>query len=445
MKLPVYVKTCIDALENAGYQAYAVGGCVRDHLLGLEPHDYDLCTNAAPEQTQAVFAGYDLVLAGLKHGTVGVIIDGDVVEITTYRTEGGYADARHPGWVAFVDRVEEDLARRDFTVNAMAWSPARGLADPFGGQADLKNRILRCVGDPEQRFREDALRILRGARFAARFRLKVEEKTAAAMEALAPLMEHLARERVFEELCKLITAANAADLLRFAPVLAQAIPELAPTMGFDQHNSHHAFDVYTHIVHVVEGVPNSLALRWAALLHDVGKVPTFTLDEGGKGHFYGHAQESARMADAILRRLKAPTALRERVVFLIDQHMTVLTPERKLLRRRISRWGMEATRQLLALQRADFGGKGVAKGHADFDAIAEMLDQLEAEDACLGLKDLAVNGRDLMALGLEGKAIGTCLDKLLELVLDEQLPNERQTLLAQAKVFCDDHFGELFL
>ena len=217
MKLPGSVENCVRRLEEAGFSAYAVGGCVRDALLGIEPHDYDLCTAASPEQIQAVFENEKLVLAGVKHGTVGVVTSGGVVEITTFRTEGGYADSRHPDWVKFVGLVEEDLARRDFTVNAMAWSPSRGLADPFGGQADLKAKVLRAVGDPETRFREDALRILRGVRFAVRFGLTVEPKTESAMFRLAPLMDKLARERVFDELCKLLPLVTAADLLHFAP------------------------------------------------------------------------------------------------------------------------------------------------------------------------------------------------------------------------------------
>ena len=434
MNLPEYVRACVDRLEAAGFPTYAVGGCVRDALLGLTPHDYDLCTAALPEQTQAVFENERLVLAGLKHGTVGVITGGGVVEITTFRTEGDYSDARHPGWVRFVPNIEDDLARRDFTVNAMAWSPNRGLADPFGGREDLKNGVLRCVGDPEQRFREDALRILRGARFAARFRLRVEPATAKAMEALAPLLEKLARERVFEELCKLLLWATAEDLLEFAPVLAAAVPELAPEMGFDQHSPYHAYDIFTHTAHVTGNVPRDLTLRWAALLHDVGKVPCFTQDAGGRGHFKGHAGVGADMADAILRRLKAPTALREDVVTLIGQHMTKLEPDRKFLRRRLSRMGPELLDKLLLLQEADMGSKGTGKREEmeQFAQIRGVLDEIYAENACLGLKDLAVNGNDLMALGYSGKAIGACLNHLLDQVLEERLPNEKEALLQAA-------------
>jgi len=437
MILPDYVARCLDRLEQAGFAAYAVGGCVRDAVLGLTPHDYDLCTAALPEQTRAVFQDHSLVLAGLKHGTVGVITEGGVVEITTFRTEGGYTDSRHPGWVEFVPRIEEDLARRDFTVNAMAYSPKRGFADPFGGREDLNNHILRAVGDPETRFREDALRILRGARFAARFRLMPEEKTLAAMCRLTPLLEDLARERVFEELCKLITVADASDLLRFGPVVAGAIPELGVQMGFDQRSPHHAYDLYTHTCHVVEAVPEDLTLRWAALLHDVGKPGCFTLDETGRGHFYGHADAGATLADSILRRLKAPTALRERAVLLIGLHMTRLEPDKRILRRRLSRLGPELLEQLLALQTADMGSKGTgnAEEMEQFPQIRQILEEIYAENACLSLKDLAVNGHDLMALGFTGQAIGACLNRLLELVMEEALPNERTALLAAAVEF----------
>lgn len=441
MYLPEGALYCINALEAAGFPTYAVGGCVRDALLGIEPHDYDLCTAASPEQTQAVFEHEKLVLAGLKHGTVGIITPEGVVETTTFRTEGGYADARHPDWVKFVPTVEEDLARRDFTVNAMAWSPARGLADPFGGQTDLKNRILRAVGDPERRFREDALRILRGVRFAVRFGLTVEPETEKAMFRLAPLMEKLARERVFDELCKLLPLVTAEDLIRFAPVLTAVIPELAPMVGFDQHSPHHAYDIYTHTAHVVENTPPDLVLRWAALLHDTGKVPTFTRDETGRGHFYGHAKESAAIADAVLRRLKAPTELREQVTELIGLHMTRLEPDKKVIRRWLGRLGSETMDSLLTFQKADMVSKGVSKDSemAQHLHLRDLVAQVQAEDACLGLRDLAVNGNDLKSLGYEGKAIGACLARLLDAVLDERLPNEREALLEDAKVTLPCH------
>lgn len=435
MNLPQYVTECLDALESAGYAAYVVGGCVRDACLGLTPHDFDMCTSALPEQTEAVFADRRLVLAGKKHGTVGVVTDFGVVEITTFRTEGEYRDNRHPDWVAFVPNVEEDLARRDFTVNAMAFSPKWGFADPFGGREDLQNKVLRAVGDPVKRFQEDSLRILRGVRFAVRYGLTVEKETEKAMLSQARLMDNLARERVFEELCKLLPLMTAGDLIRFAPIVAAVIPELEPLIGFDQRSPHHAYDLFTHVAHVTAGVPADLTLRWAALLHDVGKIPTFTQDETGRGHFYGHAKAGAEMANAILHRLKAPTALREQVALLIEKHMTRLEPEKKNLRRWLGRLGWETIDRLLLLQEADMGSKGTGKPEEmeQFPKIRELLKEIKAENACLSLKDLAVNGHDLMALGFTGKAIGETLNALLEQVLDEKLPNEKQALLGCIK------------
>ncbi len=433
LTLPPHVLSCIDALESRGFACYAVGGCVRDLLLGIEPHDYDLCTAARPDAIRDAFRDHTLVLSGEKHGTVGVVTEQGVIEITTFRTEGSYTDSRHPDWVTFVDEIEGDLSRRDFTVNAMAYSPKRGLADPFGGQSDMENKILRAVGDAHVRFEEDALRILRGVRFAARFGLAAEPQTEKAMFALAPLLEKIAKERIFDELCKLLLVAKAEDLLRFSPVITQTIPELADSVGFQQHNPHHLFDVFTHTAYVTAAVSPVLALRWAALLHDVGKPATFTLDEMGCGHFYGHAEAGAQLADQILLRLKAPTALRKEVVFLISHHMTTLEANRKLVRRRLSQYGEQPLRMLLQLQQADYSCKGVVNEPEDFEEIHGLLEEILAEDACLTIRNLKINGHDLMAMGLTGPAIGSCLNELLRMVVDEQIPNEEAALLAAAR------------
>ena len=437
MFLPDSVKACLDRLEGAGFAAYVVGGCVRDACLGLVPGDYDMCTSALPEETESLFSDHRLVLAGKKHGTVGVVTADGVIEITTFRTEGDYRDNRHPEWVKFVPHIADDLARRDFTVNAMAYSPIRGYADPFGGQGDLEQKVLRAVGDPQTRFQEDALRILRGVRFAIRYGLNVEQKTMDAMLSLRGLMDNLARERIYEELSKLLPLVSAADLIRFAPIFAAVIPELEDCIGFDQRNPHHTHDVYGHTAHVVARVSPDLTLRWAALLHDVGKPHTFSLDKTGRGHFYGHAKESASLADKILLRLKAPTVLRQQTVRLIEQHMTPLTPDRKLLRRRLSALGSESLYQLLQLQEADWSGKGTdeVRENGEFSEIRRILSEIEAENACLSLKDLGVNGHDLMAAGITGPAIGRTLNQLLALVLDEQLPNEKSALLTAAHHF----------
>ena len=436
MFLPERILRCMEVLEQAGYQVYAVGGCVRDVLLGLTPQDYDLCTSAVPEQTAQLFKDYTLVRSGEKHGTIGVVIEKQVVEITTFRTEGGYRDNRHPDWVKFVSRIQEDLARRDFTVNAMAYHPKEGYIDPFGGQADLKNRILRTVGDPNKRFSEDALRILRGVRFAVRFGLTPEANTLQAMQALAPTMEHLARERVFEELCKLLPLISAQDLVRYASILAEVLPPLRPCIGFLQHSPHHLYDVFTHTAQVVEAAPPSLALRWAALLHDCGKPDCFTLDKNGRGHFYGHAQVSAKLAEALLLDLKAPNALREQAVFLIAHHMTLLEPDKRLLRRWLVKYSKEAVLELLTLQQADFCSKGTKEESDQFQIVGDLINEILAEESCFSIGDLQVNGHDLQTIGFPaGRDLGACLNHLLQQVLDEQIPNARQALLDSAAAF----------
>ncbi len=432
MTLPESVRGCIRALEEAGYVCYCVGGCVRDACLGLEPQDYDLCTDAPPEAIQAVFRDRKLVLAGIRHGTVGVVWEDQLLEITTFRAEGTYADGRHPNWVSFVSDLNQDLARRDFTINAMAYAPGRGLQDPFGGRRDLDERILRTVGDPQQRFSEDALRILRGVRFAVRFRLTVEPETRAAMFRQTPALDALARERVFGEMQKLLLRVTAADLLEFAPVITRAVPELAPTLGFDQRNHHHAYDVYTHIAHVTAGVPGDPVLRWAALLHDVGKVTVFTLDEMGEGHFKGHAKASADLARQALTRLKAPTELRESVVRLVELHMTKIVPTKPVVKRWLGKLGPVELDRLLTLQAADMGGKGKdnSKEMAQIEEIRELIREIRGENACFSLKDLALKGQDILALGYRGPQVGAVLRDLLAAVMDERVENTSQALLA---------------
>ena len=431
MHLPENALLCIRLLEAAGYPCYAVGGCVRDSLLGLTPHDYDLCTGAKPSQIKQIFAQFPQIHAGEKHGTIGIIFpENEVYEITTFRTEGGYEDGRHPSWVEFVSEIEEDLARRDFTVNAMAYSPADGFADPFGGQQDLEKKILRAVGDPRRRFSEDALRILRGVRFCVTYDLTPEKETLQAMLELAPLMDKLARERVFDELCKLLPRIQPHHMLQFAPILTQVIPQLTPAIGFQQHNPHHIHDVYTHTAHVVGRTPPTLALRWAALLHDAGKTQTFTMDEKGCGHFYGHAPVSAQIASEVLLQLKAPTALREQVVLLVELHMTPIVPERKAVRRWLSRLGRPTLEALLQLQQADMGSKADAATGDQYAAITALIEEIQAENACLTLRDLALNGHDLINLGYTGPQIGQILTGLLDAVLEEKTENTRSALLA---------------
>ena len=436
MYIPESVLELMDRLEEAGFECHCVGGCVRDWLMGIAPHDYDCCTAATPEEMQEIFRDRQLVLAGVKHGTVGVVTADGVVEITTFRTEGGYADSRHPDWVHFVRNLREDLARRDFTVNAMAYSPRRGLSDPFGGREDLKRGLLRAVGEPELRFREDALRILRGLRFAARFGFAIEEKTLRAMHTEIAGLDALARERVMTELTGFLLAAKAPDLLRAVEILCRVLPELRATVGFDQKNPNHVHDVFGHIAQVVESVPPTAELRLTALLHDIGKPAVFTLDEGGVGHFYGHAAVSAEIADGILHRLKASNALREEVVWLVKHHMDRYPPDEKTARRLLSRHGLERMERLLDFQAADLGGKGTDAPDAslrELEQLRKLLRTLAEKEGSLTLKTLAVKGADLMERGMQpGPQLGRTLNALLEKVLAGELPNDRDALLDAA-------------
>ena len=435
MYIPEEVLELMERLENSGHECWAVGGCVRDWKMGIVPHDYDCCTAATPEEMQEFFSDRQLVLAGLKHGTVGVVTKSGVVEITTFRTEGGYADSRHPDWVRFVRDIREDLARRDFTINAMAYSPRRGLCDPFGGLADMEKGILRAVGDPNLRFREDALRILRGLRFAARFGFAIEENTRRAMHAQIAGLDSLAKERILVELEGFVCKASASDLLAGTEVLCRIIPELAPCVGFDQHSRHHVHDVFGHIAAVVEAVPPTCELRLAALLHDIGKPAVFSLDEDGEGHFYGHAAVSAEMADGILHRLKAPNALREEVVFLIKHHMDHYQPEERTARRLLSRHGLPRMERLIDFQSADLGGKGRSAPNEsllELEELRGLLREIDRREGALTLKTLAVKGSDLIALGIApGRELGRILNELLAKVLAGELPNDRETLITE--------------
>ena len=434
MMLPQEVAAALSRLTAAGYEAYVVGGAVRDAVRGLRrTNDWDITTSALPRQVEQVFSDLRCIETGLKHGTVTVVIDQTPLEITTFRLDGTYSDHRHPDAVQFTRSLQEDLARRDFTMNALAYSPETGLVDLYGGQADLTRGLVRCVGQPDRRFDEDALRILRALRFAAVFSMQVEEQTTAAVHRCAPLLQSVAAERVQTELTRLLCGPGAGPILTaFADVLAVPIPELRPLFGLDQRNPHHDRDLWTHTVAAVSAAPADSVLRWAALLHDVGKPDRFTIDSSGVGHFYGHAAHSASIADAILTRLRFDTARRERIVTLIRLHDQPLLPERPAMMRLLHRLGDEAARQLIDLHRADTLAQApmCQSRLADYDRCAAMLEEILREKACFSLRDLAVNGRDMLALGLQGPQVGAALDACLRAVMDEVAPNEQAALLA---------------
>ncbi len=436
MRIPPEVTAILKKLEAAGEEAYAVGGCVRDTLLGRAPCDWDVTSSALPEHVLEIF-GEDAIPTGLKHGTVTVRSGEQKVEVTTYREDGEYADHRHPQQVCFTRSLAEDLKRRDFTVNAMAMSLTGEIVDLHGGRADLAAGVLRAVGEAEQRFEEDALRILRGLRFASQLGFTVEEETARAMDGKKELLKEIAGERVREELTKLLCGKDVRRILMEYPhVLGAVLPEILPSVGFDHRNPHHCFDVWEHTACAVENVPPEELLRWVVLLHDVGKPGVCYYDhEAGKARFGGHQAESARMAEGVLERLRFDSAGAERILHLIRNHDRLVEPTEKGVRRLLRKFGEQDLRALLRIRRAD----NLAQ-HPDFRGLQEelteaerLLEKILGEEQCFTLKQLAVDGHDLLALGLAGKAVGEMLETLLTAVVEEELPNRREALLKAAK------------
>ncbi|WP_253285653.1 CCA tRNA nucleotidyltransferase [Oscillibacter sp. MSJ-31] len=438
MKLPPQVNTVFLLLDAAGYEAFLVGGAVRDYVRDGSPaKDWDITTNALPEQVEAVFSDYHLIETGLKHGTVTVVIDHEPIEITTYRIDGDYSDHRHPDSVSFTRSLKDDLERRDFTMNALAYSPKDGVVDLVGGKADIENGIVRCVGDPDRRFQEDGLRMLRALRFSSVYGMEIDEATASAIHRNKNLLRDIAAERIQTELTKMLCGPGIAAILReFADVIAVAIPEIRPMFGFEQRNPHHNKDIWNHTILVVDSITPAPVLRWAALLHDIGKPSCFSIGADGVGHFFGHAEKSTAFAEAILSRLRFDNAGRERILRLIRYHDMPITADRKLIKRLLSKHGEEAARQLIELHRADTLGLSESY-HSRVDIFKEanaVMDELLREDSsCFTLRDLAINGNDVMAMGFKGKQIGLALQSCLDAVLEERIPNERGPLLSYAQ------------
>ncbi|MBQ2061783.1 MAG: HD domain-containing protein [Oscillospiraceae bacterium] len=433
--LPPSVLSVLRRLNDAGFAAYAVGGCVRDVLLGRVPVDWDVTTAARPEQVMALFPGQSIP-TGLQHGTVTVRSGGMSVEVTTFRADGVYSDHRHPDEVRFSSDLAEDVKRRDFTVNAMTMDASGALTDLFGGRADLQNRVIRCVGDPQRRFEEDALRILRALRFASVLDFTVEPVTAAAIRALTPTLKCIAAERITAEMTKLLCGAAACRvLLEFPDVVGVFLPEVLPAVGFDQRNVHHVYDVWGHTAHAVGAAEDDGVVRWTMLFHDLGKPECFTLDDHGVGHFYGHGRHSLAMAMDAMARLKFSNEHRDQVAKLVDWHDRVIPVTPKGMRRCLNALGPEGTRRLIAVKRADNLAQAPAyrSRQQQLDEAEEIVADLLAQDACFSLKQLAVNGNDMTALGLRGSAVGDMLRALLEQVLAENLPNDREALLTWTK------------
>lgn len=439
--LPPQVQLLLQQLNAAGFDAYAVGGCVRDSLLGLTPQDWDICTSAQPEQTASCFKADRTILTGARYGTVTVVRDGVCYEITTYRAESAYSDSRHPDCVQFLNDLHGDLLRRDFTINAMAADVHGEVTDLFGGADDLRRGILRCVGSPEARFEEDALRILRALRFASRFGFAVETKTAEAVHRCRERLHAVAKERLCKELTGLLVGRNAAAVLReFADVVCILIPELAPCIGFQQYNPHHAFDVWEHILAALDAAETEEQLRLAVLLHDIGKPDAFFLDQQLVGHFYGHAVIGAAMAETILRRLRFDRETVRVVTQLVRWHDCLFAETERGMRRLLTRLGEPLVRTLLRLRRADRLGKCTEPTEvveASIHALEARVTHVMEGSNCLTLRELKISGRELLALGVpEGRQIGEILRRLFEAVVDGTLPNEPDALLNAARKIC---------
>ena len=436
MFIPNGVKIILDVLKNNGYEAYVVGGSVRDSEIGLAvPKDYDVTTNALPENIIKLF--HKTIPTGIEHGTVTVMINGDGYEVTTYRVDGEYLDNRRPQGVTFVSNLKEDLARRDFTINALAFNEEEGLIDYFSGIEDLNNKIVRAVGEPNIRFQEDALRMLRAIRFAASLDFDIEEKTLEGIKGNCDLILNVSNERIRDELCKMLISSNSTKALRLleeTKLLGFILPELKKTVGFNQQNPHHDKDIFQHILAVVEKCPPSLDLRVAGLLHDIAKPECFTTDKEGTGHFYGHDKKGAIICEQILRRLKFDNQSISKISLLVKEHMNVLTkPTDASVKRLINRVGVDLVPDLFTLQRADaLGSRSPQMRLKEIDKVEEKTRAILESKVPLSIKELAVNGRDLMSeFSLKsGEEIGGMLKFLLNKVLESPEFNSREKLLS---------------
>ena len=457
----------IEALQNAGFSAEWVGGCVRDYVMGREPHDYDIATSATPEQMIDLLSpvAKEIIPTGIKHGTITVVMkDGASYEVTTYRIDGKYSDGRHPDDVTFTASLKEDLARRDFTINAMAmrW-PSMEIVDPFGGQKDLRHAgeistgLLRCVGNPHERFREDPLRILRGVRFIAQLCLAgTDGKTWRAMNDLAPLLQNVSKERISAELAKILVSDHPVEIMEFAEVCAAIIPEMKPMLGFVQNNPYHHFTVWGHTkkaLHALRAVPqhpdfDKLTVALSLILHDTGKPESYTeeMKENGeiRGHFYGHEERSAMIARITLIRLRFPTKVVDDVYELILAHNATILPKEKLIRRLMNKHGIIQTRHLLYHNLCDTIGRGSGTLRWD-ECVQEAREAIELFEDMLtrpqtfSVKDLAINGHDLLEMGVpQGKMIGQILNQCLSKVIDDKISNDREYLLHEAGCIAED-------
>jgi len=433
---PGGVLNILNTFKSNGFEAYAAGGCIRDSLLGIEPKDWDIATNALPEVTKNLFS--KTIDTGLKHGTVTVVFDGRQYEITTFRVDGRYLDGRHPESVEFTANIEDDLGRRDFTINAMAWNKERGIVDPFNGRRDLAGRIIRTVGNPGERFREDGLRMLRAARFAARLGFDIHEETLKAISENKELIRNVSNERIRDELTEILTSDNPLkfNLLRETGLLELILPELEACYRTRQNNPHHVYNVGEHSIRAVAAARKDRIHRWVLLLHDTGKAVTLTTDEKGIDHFYGHAFQSMKIAGDILRRLRFDKKSIEKITRLIRHHDRQILPVPKAVAKAVNAVGEDIFPDLLDVKRADKSAQNprdIQEALEYVDTIEAIYNDLKKGMNCFGVKDLAINGRDLIKMGFkEGKEVGKTLNILLDKVMENPMLNKKELLCEMA-------------
>ena len=441
----------LETLEAAGYKAWIVGGFVRSALMGLPAHDVDIACAAPWEVTQQLFeaAGCQTHETGVKHGTLTVVVEGSPFEVTTFRHDGAYKDARHPEKVEFVSSIEEDLARRDFTMNALAYHPVRGVLDLFGGVADIENKVVRAVGEPKKRFSEDALRILRGCRFASELGFHIEDETYKGMLANKGLLTRVAVERVRVELDRLLVGQRAGDvILDCVDVLSVVLPELVAMKGFNQRTPYHCYDVLEHTTRAVDGVAADLLVRWVMLCHDMGKPAAFFTDEAGVGHFYGHGAISMRLARGLLERLKASPAFVDQVCLLVRRHDDIIEPSPRAVKRMLARLdgNVELFRALCEIKRGDTSAQAEpyrAGRRETINEVERVLDDILARDEAFTLAKLAIGGNEVMAAGVpRGPLVGAALGAALDAVINDEVANEPEALEAFVRTWWTDCEGE---
>lgn len=438
IKIPEKVNRILYNLYNCGYEGYIVGGCVRDSILGREPNDWDICTNCTPDRMLEMFKSFKLVPTGLKHGTVTIVIDNEPFEVTTFRIDKEYNDGRHPNKVEFTSKLKEDLKRRDFTINAMAYRDSVGLIDFYGGMQDIEEKRIRCVGDPSQRFNEDHLRMLRAVRFSAQLRYNLDASVFQAIKELSNNIVGISKERIREEINKILLTEEPSRgfrLLYETGLLKFIIPEMIKCVKFEQRNPHHDKDVFDHIMSVLDNTKKDLILRLAALFHDIAKPQCFSIDEDDIGHFYNHHILGIEITEDILKRLKYDNSTIESVKILVKEHMSRYNKVNpRMIKRLINRVGIDNIERLFELQIADIKGSKESYAIKGIEEVKELTAVIINEKQPISVKDLAINGRDLIKLGIpQGKEVGVVLDKLLEKVLSNTEMNRKNLLIIEAK------------